>query len=172
MTSNLIGLLCGGFFVLVFFIGGVVAIIFGFRNRKKGTESQNWPKVTGTITQTTIKKDTSTDEDGFTTTSFTPEVEYQYQIGSAAYSNKRVSFGGTRSFNSHKKAEASISQYPTNASVLVYYDPQNPEESRTSSGKQRNNGFDHHWGCICGSLYLRELFRYLFDVFQPINPAL
>ncbi|NIW79322.1 MAG: DUF3592 domain-containing protein [Calditrichae bacterium] len=127
--ANVIWILCGGFFVLAFFIGGVVALYFGIRNRQKGTESQNWPQVTGTITKAGVKKDHDTDAEGFTTTTYIPEVEYEYQLGEDVYSNGQISFGGTKTYNSRKKAEEAISQYPLDGRISVFYNPEKPDES-------------------------------------------
>lgn len=129
MSSDVIWYLCGGFFVFAFFLGGAAAIFFGYRNRQKATESLNWPQVPGTITQAEIKKDYDTDAEGFTTTSYVPEIQYQYQVGGKEFTNQRISFGGTRTYSSIKKAEEALSQYPVKSPVSVYYKPDNPEES-------------------------------------------
>ena len=129
MTSNFIWYLCGGFFVFAFFLGGAAAIFFGYRNRQKATESLNWPKVPGTITEAEVRKDYDTDAEGFTTTTYVPEIKYQYQVGGEEFSNQQISFGGTKTYSSSKKAEEALSQYPVNGSVSVYYNPENPEES-------------------------------------------
>jgi hypothetical protein len=129
MTSSLFAIVCGGFFIFVFFAAGIAAIIFGYRNRQKATESQNWPEVVGTITRVEVRKDTDTDAEGFTTTSFVPEIEYQYQINDEVYTSEKFSFGSTQTFNSRKKAEEALNQYPLNGSLPVYYNPQEPNEA-------------------------------------------
>lgn len=134
MTSNLIWLFCGGFFLFAFFVGGVVSIIFGIRNRKKGEESQNWPGVSGTITNLSVQKDIDTDAEGFTTTSYKPEIEYQYQVGEEMYTSDRISFGGTSTYSSSKKAEQALEAYTLNGPVTVYYNPEKVDESVLQQG--------------------------------------
>lgn len=140
MTSNIIWILCGGFFIFVFFFGGVLAIIFGFRNRKKGTESQNWPSVKGTIISTEIIKDTDTDEEGFTTTTYKPQIGYQYTLSENTYINNRMSFGGTRSYGSYTKAEQALSEYVLDNPVTVFYNPEDQSDSVLVQGTKGTMG--------------------------------
>jgi hypothetical protein len=129
MSTDFIWYLCGGFFVFAFFLGGAAAIFFGYRNRQKATESLNWHQVPGKITEAEVKKDYDTDAEGFTTTTFVPEIKYQYQVGEEDFTNDRISFGGTKTYSSSKKAEEALSPYPVNGSVSVFYNPESPEES-------------------------------------------
>jgi len=140
MSSNMIWIFCGGFFIFVFFVGGVAAIIFGIRNRKKGTESQNWPKVMGKISRAEVLEELDTDEEGFTSKSYKPEIEYQYGVGDEEFTSTKVSFGGTRTYSSHKKAEESLINYPLNGSVSVFYNPQDPSESVLIQGTKGTMG--------------------------------
>ena len=129
MNSALIGIVCGGLFILVFFIGGVSAVIFGIRNRKKAQESTGWPSVDGVITKTWTNESRDTDEDGFTSYSYTPKWQYQYQLGGQTYSSEQVTFGGEKSYSNRKKAEQELIKYPQNGRVRVYYNPQDPADS-------------------------------------------
>ena len=140
MSNLLFALVCGGFFIFVFFAGGVAAIIFGIRNPKKATESQSWPKATGKITRAEVVRETDTDEEGFTSTTYRPDFEYQYEVAGSEFSNTRVSFGGTTSYSSKKKAEEKLNQYPLNGTVNVYYDPQSPAESVLVQGTKGTMG--------------------------------
>jgi len=140
MSSNMIWIFCGGFFIFVFFVGGVAAIIFGIRNRKKGTESQNWPKVIGKISRAEVLEELDTDEEGFTSKSYKPEIEYQYGVGDEEFTSTKVSFGGTRTYSSNKKAEEALTNYPLNGSVSVFYNPQDPSESVLVQGTKGTMG--------------------------------
>ncbi len=128
MAPNLILFICSGLTIVILFVGGVIALVIGFRNRNKGTESQNWPSVSAVITQSKVKTDTDTDAEGFTSTTFVPEIEYEYHVGENVYSGNRISFGGTRSYGRRKKAEEALEAYPVNGQVTAYYNPENPEE--------------------------------------------
>lgn len=129
MDEQTIGLICGGLGIFAFFIAGVVSLIVGIRSRKKGAASNAWPAAEGVISRTWVSESTSTDEDGYTTSSYTPQVEYQYRLGANTYTSNKVSFGAVRSYGSHRKAQQNLEAYPVNGRVRVYYNPAKPEEA-------------------------------------------
>ena len=108
---------------------GIVLLILYFRNKSKSKASQSWPSVTGQILERKIKVDTSTDEDGISSTSYLPQVTYSYTVNGAVYESHRVAFGSTPSFGSNKKAEEFLIPYLQGKSVKVFYSPEKPEES-------------------------------------------
>ena len=134
--ENVLGIACGGLFILIFFAAGVAAVIFGFRNRKKAEESAGWPGVEGVIMNAWIDESRETDEDGYTSYTYTPKWQYQYQLGGQTYSSQKISFGGEKGYGSRKKAEEELTKYPMSSRVWVYYNPQNPEEAVLLQGKK------------------------------------
>ena len=136
--SNLLGILCGGFGIFVFFVIGIVIIILSIRARKKAEASQSWPAVPGQIISAEIKKDISEDADGYTTTMYKPIVTYSYNVMGQAYQSSKMAFGMTTSYGRTAKAQEVLDQYPLNSTVNVYYDPENPAEAvleRKAGGK-------------------------------------
>lgn len=129
MDEQLIGYLCVGGVIFFVFIGGILATIFGIRNRRKATASQSWPAAGGTITKAWIQESTDTDEDGYTSTSYTPKWEYQYQVGQETYTGSRISFGGVTGYGRQKKAQEELNRFPVNSQVRAYYDPASPGEA-------------------------------------------
>lgn len=129
MSANLVGLLCGGAVIFIFFGLGVIAIILGIRNRKKAEASVNWPSAPGRITKAWIDRSEDTDDEGFTTTTFTPNWQYQFTAGGQTITSEKISFGGKRGYGRQKKAQEALAAYPLNSQVRVYFDPANPAES-------------------------------------------
>jgi len=127
--ENIFGIICGGLFILIFFAGGVAAVIFGLRNRKKAEESTGWPAVEGVILNAWVEESSDTDEDGFTSTTYTPKWEYQYQLGGQTYTSQKISFGGESGYGSRKKAEQELTKYPLSSRVQAFYNPLNHEEA-------------------------------------------
>lgn len=88
MSTNLEMLLipvCGGLIILFIFFLGVIGMIWSLRNRRKADQSKGWPSANGVITNAYINENRSTDEDGYTTTTYTPKVEYQFNVGGSYY---------------------------------------------------------------------------------------
>ena len=108
---------------------GIVLIIVYFRNKSKSKASQSWPSVAGQIVERKVKVSTSTDEDGFTSTSYLPQVTYTYTVNGTVYESHRVAFGSAPSYNSNQKAEEFLTPYVEGAGVTVFYNPEKPGES-------------------------------------------
>lgn len=122
-------LICGGFFVLILLALGGGLIFYGYRSRQKAEASQSWPSTSGQITRSEVKRSSSTDDDGHTTYSYYPSVEYTYQVSGQAYSSKRMVFGALKGYSNPAKAEADLQAYPLGEQITVYYDPEKPSEA-------------------------------------------
>ena len=107
---------------------GIMLIRKHTKSKQKAAEALNWPTVLGIVTRSEIERRESSDEDG-TSYSYTPNIEYEYQVGGQNYSSKQVAFGGFSGTGSQKPAEKVVYKYPLNDSVSVYYNPANPHEA-------------------------------------------
>lgn len=149
MDEQLIGYLCGGGVIILVFIGGIIATIFGIRNRRKGSASQTWPAAGGVITKAWIEENQDTDEEGYTSTTYTPKWEYQYEVGQETYNSSRISFGGVSGYGRRKKAEEELSRFLINSQVRVYFDPAKPSDAVLVRGTKGTMG-----GIIIGIVLL------------------
>ena len=129
MSTSLTTLLCGFGGVLLLVVFGGIAIFSGIKNKRKAESSKSWPKAIGEITRNYVQENTDTDEEGYTTHTYTPRLEYRYQVGNQTYSSSRISFGATTSYGRRKKAEEKIAQFPVGVRIAVYYNPQKPDEA-------------------------------------------
>jgi hypothetical protein len=132
MSENLglvIGLLCGGFFVLVFIGVGALLVYQSIRSRKKAETSQSWPATTGQITDAHVSHHTSTDSDGDTSDHYSPKVRYSYQVAGQSYEGNKIGFGFQQSFGNASKAQAAITRYPVGGQISVFYDPNNSADA-------------------------------------------
>jgi len=132
MSENLgpvIGLLCGGFFVLVFVGAGGLLIYQSIRSRKKAESSQSWPATTGHITDAHVSHHTSTDSDGDTSDHYSPKVRYTYPVAGTTYEGDKIGFGFQQSFGNASKAQAALTRYPVGGQISVFYDPNNPADA-------------------------------------------
>lgn len=133
------GMICGGLFFVILFVGGLILILSYSRSKKKAGLSQQWPFIPGMITVSEVKQSASTDEDGYTTYSYFPHVEYSYTVNGQIFSGKQIAFGATRGYNSSQNAQAQLGKYPLNASIWVFYNPQNPSEAVLERAESSGN---------------------------------
>ena len=129
LAAPLIGMLCGGFFFLLFLGLGIFLIYRTQQSKKKAAASQNWPSTTGQITDSHVSRSQSTDSDGETIASYSARVAYTYQVGGQTYSGENIAFGFNPSYNNQPKAQAAAARYPMGSQVSVYYDPGNPSDA-------------------------------------------
>ena len=137
MEGILIGVAVGGCFILIFGIVGTVMLFKYFQDKKKAEESQSWSSASGRIMESYVRREESMDSEGFTTTYYYPEILYVYQFLGAEYTGDKIAFGG-KVGESQNKAKERLVQYPVGKNVIVYYDPNNPEDAvleRKMSGK-------------------------------------
>ena len=125
----LAGIAIGGCFVLIFGIIGGVMLFKYFQDKKKAEASQSWPSASGRITESYVRREDSTDSDGYPTTSYYPEVRYEYDLLGATYTGDKIAFGAKTGNSSQKKTQEALAQYPVGKSVTVYYDPNNREDA-------------------------------------------
>ena len=149
MSTNLVGLFCVGAVIFIFFGVGVAAIILGIRNRKKAEASVNWPSAPGRITNAWIDQEDDIDEDGFSTTTFTPNWQYQFTASGQTYTSDKISFGGKRGYGRQKKAQEALAAYPLHSQVRIYFDPANPSESVLVPGTKGT-----FLGIIVGAIFI------------------
>jgi len=113
---------------LIFIIIGLVLFFIYFRNLAKVRASQAWPAVQGTVIASWVRRKQSTDDDGSVSSSYYPEIQYQYQVLGMAYQGDKIAFG-PKSGGNRTKAERAIAKYPNGANVKVYYQPDKPENA-------------------------------------------
>lgn len=141
--------LCGSIFVLVLLVLGIYLVVFSLRSKKKAEESQNWPNVPGTVTQTEVKRSVNRDDDGNESYAYYPKIEYTYQVGGQTLTGKRLAFGGQVAQKNPASVQKDLERYPVGGQVNVYYDPNKPSEAvleRQAGGLK--------WGLIVGIICL------------------
>ncbi len=116
--------ICGG--IIALFIGGlgIFLIIHSQRSKRKAMQSQSWPVVKGIITETNVR---SHEHDE--TVRYVPVVRYAYEVNGQRYEGKKIAFGSEMEFPSRHKAEDYLAEYPVDAEVSVFYNPDAPSEA-------------------------------------------
>jgi len=111
----------------VFSLLGIIFLIINTINRKKAQKTLSWPVVNGAIMKSEIMEHASEDEDGLTTTTYEPVVEYTYQVMGQSHTSRRIAYGANR-FD-RRTATRMVEQYPQGGTVKVHFDSNKPAES-------------------------------------------
>jgi hypothetical protein len=125
----ILGAVCGVVFILGFIGAGIFLIYRSVQSRKKAEASQGWPSTAGQINESRVSHSTHTDTDGDSRDSYTPYVEYTYQVAGQSYNGRDLTFGFTQGYGNASKAQAMLAKYPVGAQVNVYYDPADPQKA-------------------------------------------
>jgi hypothetical protein len=110
---------------LFFVILGLVVLYIYFRNMARVRASEGWPASQGTILESWVREETSTDSDGSSSSHYYPEVRYGYQVMGSEYQGDKIAFG-PKTGGARGKAMKVLSKYPKGGTVTVFYDPEKP----------------------------------------------
>jgi len=86
--------------------------------------AQSWLSTTGQVVLSRVEVS------GGDTTTVSPRVVYQYQVGAQSYQSEVIRAGSQfYSTPSSRQAYDTVDRYPVGATVTVYYNPANPAEA-------------------------------------------
>jgi hypothetical protein len=124
-------MICFAIFISVFYVVGFALLGYSLLSARRSTLASNWPTTPGAITQLSIEE--KSDEG----TSYEVRVHYTYSVDGVAYDGSRLAFGYSSS--SGREAHEEIHRKLKAAkSVVVRYDPSDPEVSCLSYGVHRS----------------------------------
>lgn len=136
----------GRLFPLPFLLIGAVSLYFGCINLLQAQASMSWPIAQGTIEQSIVKASSGSSgssgsfRSGGSRTTYWAEVDYRFTVDSRSFLGHRWTFGDYGSSNwSH--AGDIATKYPPGSSVVVRYDPDDPEESVIDPGIKLHTWF-------------------------------
>jgi hypothetical protein len=120
-------------FPLIFVAAGTLLLIFGINGVNRAIASSDWPSVTGTIVTSEVVREQRRDSDGRRTTVYRADIAYEYEVDGARYLGDSVAVGDFSS-SSRARADRITRQYPVDAQVEVFYDPEEPVTSLLEPG--------------------------------------
>ncbi len=108
---------------------GLYVLFNVLRSRRQASASQNWVGVQGRIVESRLEKRSSTamDISDRDQTSYIPIIRYTYSVMGQEYSADRVAFGVQNT--NQGPARELVERYPVEKSVMVYYDPNHPDQA-------------------------------------------
>ena len=110
-------------------VGYVAGFVFGAPILENAKASEQWPHVTGTITESRIE---TSRQDG--DTMYAALVLYEYAVEDQPLTNDNVWFGGGYSSSDRSDAQDTVNRYPVNKQVEVYYQPDDPANAVLEPG--------------------------------------
>jgi len=123
-----------GFLGLRFWTGlvllaGIGLTVWGWNTLQNARASTAWPTTEGVVISSEVTQ--STDDEG--SESYYPTVSYTYTINEIVHINNTIKFSDT-SYNDLRKAQAVTGNYSVGKNIVVYYDPENPENAVLEPG--------------------------------------
>ena len=131
MDTNSLTILFPLFLGGIFAILGIVFLIFGLRERNKAKETESWPIVKGVIVSARLDQQNRTERNQgrtYTRTTYSPVVEYTYEIGENNYRGNRIFPGSSMSYDLGT-AQNIVNRYQPGHSVRVHHEPTDPTQS-------------------------------------------
>jgi hypothetical protein len=113
----------------IFIVLGVALFVLGQFQRRKAMRVESWPTTPGVILSSELHERSSTDEDGSTSVSYQPVIEFSYRIMGLEYTSSQYRMGSRGTSYHRKKAESITNHYPVGQQVDVRYDPEKPTEA-------------------------------------------
>ncbi len=123
--SCLEALLFGGIFLA---LGGGLSY-WGWNILQDAQASSTWPTAEGRVTSSEVAR--VSDADGGVT--YSPKIIYEYTANGVQYEGHTIKFG-ENTYGSKRKADGIAADYAIGKTVIVYYDPQEPERSVLEPG--------------------------------------
>jgi hypothetical protein len=110
------------------------AIVLGFDifigwSMIRQSATADWPTTTGHV----LRSEIAGHDDGDGTT-YSAEIEYEYEVDGREYQSDRIRLGGFTSTSDRDHIERIIARAPAGGTVPVYYNPDDPSEAVLTSG--------------------------------------
>jgi hypothetical protein len=110
-------------FAIVPLMIGLVALSMSVLVSQGAQDAAGWPTTEGTVTNTYIAQHTGSKG----AISYSPEVQYQYQVDGFSYTGDRL--GVISQSSSYDWALSYLNNYQVGSTVTVHYNPANPADA-------------------------------------------
>jgi len=133
---------------ILLLVPGGVAFTLSVNQVWLGITSKNWPAAEGMVTRSLIDLSAArAGASGPITHTYKANIRYQYEVNGKLYSGDKIFVTDyiSKELAFEKKQEI---EYPVGSSVIVYYDPDNPELSVLEPG----TGWPSFAGVVLGAI--------------------
>jgi hypothetical protein len=115
--------------IIPFVIVAVVLLLFAMRGRRKAAAARNWPTAMGRVLSADVETRRSSSSEGGYTTSYYPNVLYEYQVDGKSYRSNQFYVAMPVGLGNYAKVHQQVLQYPVGSMVEVYYNPADPTQA-------------------------------------------
>lgn len=112
-----------GLFLL---FGGSLMMVFHWGWVRDGWASEDFPETTGRILESSVYSHRRSNKPR--STAYAPSIRYEYQVEGQSYRSDRV-FVHFLDFDTPGEAREILEDFPRDAEVPVFFDPENPGEA-------------------------------------------
>lgn len=113
--------------VTVFLAIGAALLYSTIKARLKVDAARQWPVTKAAVLTSEILEDYTRTATGTVNPTYTPAVNYEYQVAGQKFTNARVVFGKIKF--PFLEASDVLTHFPVGAEVDVYYNPEDPADS-------------------------------------------
>lgn len=120
---------------------GLPLVLFGIYFAFLASDSNSWPQVEGTVSNSRVRINSSVDQtnrafsENDSDRTYYPELTYSYTVDGQTYSSSRYALGESApDFKEREEAQAAASAQPAGSNVNVYYDPADPSSAVLRTG--------------------------------------
>ncbi|MDA2913844.1 DUF3592 domain-containing protein [Acidobacteriia bacterium AH_259_A11_L15] len=115
-------------FAFIGFLAAVGIVFWGIRKWKLADATKNWPVTEGKVISSGLNWQGG---------NFIPEVTYEYVVDGVAHKGETISFQLEGHALPKRSAGEIVSRYPEGKTVLVHFDPRNPQLAVLEAGASK-----------------------------------
>ena len=112
---------------------GVYLCIISYAEVREGWNSGDWPQAKGVVLSSGVKHHEHSRKTTGINFRYSADVQYSYSVNGETYSNRRLAVAEEK-WDFAREAKMAASSYPKGAEVVVYYRPDDPQQSMLQPG--------------------------------------
>jgi hypothetical protein len=114
--------------IVPFAIVAVVFVVIALRSQVVVRASGRWETTYAQVIYASVEARRSRSGTG-TSTTYYPNVIYQYQVNGQMYQGNRVTLGSSIGLGSYSAVQKTVDQYAIGSTIPIFYNPVNPAEA-------------------------------------------
>lgn len=113
---------------LIAIVIGAGILVYAGMNIRRGSERKSWSQTTGEIISAKVEEVVTHGD--YTSTDYFPKIYYRYKVNLVEYESGSVNASEAPfTIGKQKFAALRVEKFKPNSKVIVYYNPDNPNEA-------------------------------------------